>query len=214
MFNGQAEQDKFVTNILKEKRNGYFVEIGSNHPININNSYILETKYNWKGIMVEYDQGYLPLYIQHRPNSIHLINDARNIDYADIFKINNVPHNVDYLQIDLEASNGSTIQTLEKFNSTVFNQYKFATVTFEHDIYEGNFFNTRERSREIFKNQGYVRVFDDIHNKEPKYVYEDWYVYPDLVDMNYVNTCIQNNSSKYVSNNITGVSIDWRDIIY
>jgi hypothetical protein len=214
MFNGQAEQDKFVTNILKEKRNGYFVEIGSNHPININNSYILETKYNWKGIMVEYDQGYLPLYIQHRPNSIHLINDARNIDYADIFKINNVPHNVDYLQIDLEASNGSTIQTLEKFNSTVFNQYKFATVTFEHDIYEGNFFNTRERSREIFKNQGYVRVFDDIHNKEPKYVYEDWYVYPDLVDMNYVNTCIQNNTSKYLSNNITGVSIDWRDIIY
>jgi hypothetical protein len=30
---GQANQDKFVLNVLKEKRNGYFLEIGSNHPI-------------------------------------------------------------------------------------------------------------------------------------------------------------------------------------
>jgi hypothetical protein len=214
MFNGQAEQDKFVINILKEKRNGFFVEIGSNHPININNSYILESKYNWRGIMVEYDKGYLPLYTQHRQNSIHVMDDARNIDYVNLFKNNNVPQIVDYLQIDLEASNGSTIQTLEKFNTTIFNEYKFATVTFEHDIYEGNFFNTRERSREIFKNQGYIRVFNDIHNKEPVFVYEDWYVYPSLVDMNYVNTLITNNTSKYVSNHITGISLDWRDIVY
>ena len=142
------------------------------------------------------------------------MDDARNIDYVNLFKNNNVPQIVDYLQIDLEASNGSTIQTLEKFNTTIFNEYKFATVTFEHDIYEGNFFNTRERSREIFKNQGYIRVFNDIHNKEPVFVYEDWYVYPSLVDMNYVNTLITNNTSKYVSNHITGISLDWRDIVY
>lgn len=42
MFNGQAEQDKFVLNILKNKKKGFFLEIGSNHPIKINNSYILE----------------------------------------------------------------------------------------------------------------------------------------------------------------------------
>ena len=56
MFNGQAGQDKFVINILKEKCNGFFLEIGSNDPIEINNSYILEKKYNWKGIMIEYDK--------------------------------------------------------------------------------------------------------------------------------------------------------------
>ena len=41
MYLSQAEQDKFVLQVLKEKKNGYFLEIGSNHPVNINNSYIL-----------------------------------------------------------------------------------------------------------------------------------------------------------------------------
>lgn len=55
-FNGQAEQDKFVLNILNNKKNGFFLELGSNHPIIINNTYVLEKEYNWKGIMVEYDK--------------------------------------------------------------------------------------------------------------------------------------------------------------
>jgi hypothetical protein len=45
MFRGQSNQDRFVLNVLKEKKDGYFLEIGSNHPININNSYLLETNY-------------------------------------------------------------------------------------------------------------------------------------------------------------------------
>ena len=60
MYLGQSEQDKFVLNILKNKKNGYFLEIGSNDPININNSYLLETKYDWKGIMVEYNPIFYP----------------------------------------------------------------------------------------------------------------------------------------------------------
>lgn len=91
MYLGQANQDRFVLNVLKEKKNGYFLEIGSNHPININNSYLLETSYDWKGIMVEFSPQFLPLYIEHRPNSIHVINDATIIDYKNLFEINNMP---------------------------------------------------------------------------------------------------------------------------
>ena len=73
MYLGQAEQDKFVINILKEKKNGYFLEIGSCFPINSNNTYLLETNYDWKGIMVEIDSQHLSSYKEHRPNSIHII---------------------------------------------------------------------------------------------------------------------------------------------
>ena len=59
---GQAQQDKFVLKILKEKKDGYFLEIGSNDPVNINNTYVLEKNYNWKGIMVEYDASFLSSY--------------------------------------------------------------------------------------------------------------------------------------------------------
>lgn len=215
MFRGQAQQDRFVTTIMKQKQNGFFVEIGSNHPIDINNSYLLEKTYNWKGIMIEYESKYLPSYKQHRSNSIHVIQDATTIDYKNLFEANDVPLQMDYLQIDLEVDNGSTIQTLETLNNEVLDTYTFATVTFEHDIYRGDFYNTRMRSRQILEERGYVCIFKDIHNKEPRYVYEDWYVHPSLVDMDYVNALMSKNAVHYESNPITGQpSIDWQKIDY
>jgi hypothetical protein len=213
MYSGQAHQDKFVLNILKEKRNGYFLEIGSNDPIHINNTYLLEKNYDWKGIMVEYESKYLPLYKEHRPNSIHLINDATMIDYKNVFETNNMPLSFDYLQIDLEANNGSTINTLKKLDNEVFDTYKFATVTFEHDIYHTNYDNTRLKSRDIFKKRGYVCVFEDINNQGIN-PYEDWYVHPDLVDMNHVNNIIEKNKNNYVNHPITGKTINWQIIQY
>jgi hypothetical protein len=213
MYFGQAHQDKFTLQILNGKKNGYFLEIGSNDPIYINNTYLLETQFNWKGIMVEYDSNFLPLYKDKRPNSIHVIQDASTIDYKTLFETNNVPFSIDYLQIDLEEGDGSTIRTLEKLDNEVMDNYKFATVTFEHDIYHSNLYNTRAKSREIFKKRGYVCIFEDINNQywNP---YEDWYVHPDLVDMNYVNTLIQNNKNKYVNHPITGKTLNWEHIQY
>ena len=212
MYLGQIEQDKFVLNVLNEKKNGYFLEIGSNHPIHINNSYLLEKQFDWKGIMVEYDPKFLPLYEEHRQNSIHIINDATTVDYKNVFEMNNTPLSVDYLQIDLEANNGSTIKTLHKLDNEIFDTYKFATVTFEHDIYHTNFDNTRLKSRDIFKKRGYVCVFEDINNDGNPY--EDWYVHPDLVDMNYVNNLIEINKKNYVTHPVTNKTINWHKIQY
>jgi hypothetical protein len=60
-------------------------------------------------------------------------------------------------------------------------------VRFEHItiIYNCNKYNTREISRNIFKKRGYYRVFSDINNKGEN-PFEDWYVHPDLVDMDHV----------------------------
>jgi len=41
-YQGQAGQDKFVCLINNFKKDGYFIEIGSNDPIQHNNSYVLE----------------------------------------------------------------------------------------------------------------------------------------------------------------------------
>jgi len=223
MYSGQAEQDKFVLHTLKEKRNGFFLEIGSNDPIFINNTYLLEKQYDWKGIMIEYDGRYLSSYKEHRPNSIHVINDATTIDYKQLFETNNVPLSIDYLQIDLEPANGSTLQTLQKLDNDVLDNYKFATVTFEHDIYnknfehytfeqKTNFINTQLISREIFQKRGYYCVFQDISNGGNPY--EDWYVHPDLVDMNYIKNLVENNKQFYVDHPITEKTLSWTDIKY
>ena len=54
-------------------------------------------------------------------------------------------------------------------------KYKFATITFEHDIYHTNYLNTLLVSRKIFEDRGYVRVLD-INNKGIN-PYEDWYIH-------------------------------------
>ena len=154
-----------------------------------NNSYILETQHNYRGVMIEYLSHFENKYKIVRPRSIYKIGDAQKIDYKYILDENNFPKEMDYLQIDLDVDNRSTLNTLELLNSTVFDTYKFATVTFEHDIYRGNFFDTQTKSREIFKNRGYVLVFPDVsvfwQNKWCKY--EDWYAHPDLIDTDIIN---------------------------
>ena len=45
-------QDKKMLKYLK-KQNGYFIEIGANNGIDQSNTYLLELKKNWKGILVE-----------------------------------------------------------------------------------------------------------------------------------------------------------------
>jgi hypothetical protein len=183
-YNGQAAQDFFVLECLNYKRNGTFLEIGSNDPIKINNTYLLEKDYGWRGFMVEYDSRFLPLYKQQRPGSVYLINDATKINYAEAFQMAKFPPVIDYLQIDLEVNNRSTLTTLENVEKQLMKNYKFATVTFEHDIYTGDHFNTRAASREIFQRNGYVRVASDVaHDYFP---YEDWYVHPEVVDMSRV----------------------------
>jgi len=73
----QASQDLFVVAMTQKKRNGTFLEIGSNDPVTHNNSYLLESNFNYRGIMVEYDSSFRNSYAVHRPNSIHIINDAQ-----------------------------------------------------------------------------------------------------------------------------------------
>jgi hypothetical protein len=178
----QCLQDRFVKYILKDKRDGYFLEIGSNHYCTHNNTFSLESVNNWKGALVEYDQSFEEGYKNNRKNSIYRIGDAQKVDYLDLLK--DFPVNIDYLQIDLDVNNKSTLNTLSLLNETVFDKYKFATVTFEHDIYTGNYFDTQESSRKIFTDRGYVLLFSNVSvfwegSYKP---FEDWYVHPDLVD--------------------------------
>lgn len=176
----QARQDEFVLAATKHKQNGYFVEIGSNDPIVTNNTYMLESKYNWQGLMVEYDGSFLERYKQVRPRSIYQISDARKVDYATLLK--SFPYDIDYLQVDLDVNNRSTLDVIELLDRTVMDEHRFACMTIEHDIYSGDYFNTRSKSRDIFAARGYKLLFPDVcvwweNGFKP---FEDWYVHPEL----------------------------------
>ena len=102
------------------------------------------------------------MYELNRPESLVFLSDAEKLNYRKILDDNNFPKNMDYLQIDLDVNNKSTLNTLMCLNDTVCADYKFATITFEHDIYTGDYFDTRKISREIFASRGYTLLFPDV----------------------------------------------------
>ena len=53
MSDSQFGQDAWVLEQLDYKRNGYFVDVGAGTPIELSNTYILETQYGWSGILIE-----------------------------------------------------------------------------------------------------------------------------------------------------------------
>jgi hypothetical protein len=197
----QAGQDFFVLSLLNYKQNGTFLEIGSQDGKKNNNTYLLEKSYNWRGILVEIDPSFIESYKEHRPNSVYLIQDATKINYKEEFEKTNMPHDLDYLQIDLEIFDRSTLTVLEIIEKQLFSHYRFATVTFEHDIYRDRSLghNTRQKSREIFERNGYVRIFSDVADSGNPF--EDWYVHPELVDMSRVLKVKREES------------MEWRDIL-
>ncbi len=60
---------------------------------------------------------------------VYMSGDATKIEYKKLLEENNMPKNIDYLQIDLDAGNGSTMEALEKMDNEIFDDYKFATIT-------------------------------------------------------------------------------------
>jgi hypothetical protein len=231
-YYGQIMQDKFVLEVQKYKRGGCFLEIGSGKPVHGSNTYMLEKMYGWTGVMVD-KQDFSTAYKLERNNSIHILQDAVELNYNSILKNNNFPHTIDYLQVDLEVNDNSTLNVLRLLNKQVMSDYKFATVTFEHDVYvsynsmydaavpgiksplRANSFRymiTRHTSRKIFKRHGYYMVFGDVSDSRwgP---FEDWYVHPDLVDMAYIKSLQEKNIDKYkLKDKIK--AIDWKDIVY
>lgn len=185
-YYGEINQDQFVVAMTRCKKNGYYIEIGANDPMVHSNTLCLERSLGWRGLMVEYYSGWLPIYQENRPLAIPIIGDSTTIDYHKYLVDNAFPKNIDYLQIDVDVDNRSTLTTLEIFDKTVMDEYTFATVTFEHDVYRGDFFDTRQESRKIFEKHGYVRLFGDVciylDYLGQLCPYEDWYCHPSLVD--------------------------------
>ena len=194
----QADQDTLVVLLTGGKRDGWFVEIGSNDPILINNSFLLEKHYHWKGLMVEWDKSFLNAYRVHRPRSVYVMGDASKVAYDQVLEQHHFPNKIDYLQIDLDVENRSTLTTLEYFDKHVFTKHTFGVVTFEHDIYRGDYFQTRTQSREIFRRNGYVRIFSNVSVfVEGKWSpFEDWYAHPQLVNANLLQRIVHHPDNR------------------
>jgi hypothetical protein len=186
----QAYQDLFVLTILNGKKGGVYIEIGGSDPIQINNTYLLEKKFGWKGLSFEWDSSLVDKYNSTRSNKCLCV-DATKVDYTKEFMENNLPKQIDYLQVDIEPAT----QTLQALKQLDLNIYRFTVITFETDAYANDGMIIKE-SREIFKHYGYQLVASNV--KYQRNVFEDWYVDPTIVSAETWQKFICNNTESQI----------------
>lgn len=176
----QIYQDLFILSALNGKKGGTYLEIGSGHPVLCNNTYLLESVFDWTGCAVEINSKYVEAYKAKRKNQV-ICDNALNIDYSELIK-NNITASsniIDYLQLDCEPAE-VTYKILLKMP---LNDYKFRVITYEHDYYADVDKIYREKSRLYLANNGYILVVNDLcsdYNK--RFSFEDWWVHKDLID--------------------------------
>ena len=100
-FNGV---DLIIDYIFKSKKNGFYLDVGSQHPISNNNTYILFKK-GWRGINIDLDKKNIDLFNIVRPKDINLnyaISDIeKEVDlfyYHESSPINTLSKNVSDFQ--------------------------------------------------------------------------------------------------------------------
>ena len=180
MTHNMTDQEHFIIDILKKKRNGYYVELGAAHYSNGNNTYLLEKDYGWKGISFEIVESMKDEFNANRSNPC--MGDALSFNYTEYFEKNNFPKQIDYLQVDIDAGYdiygrpvGNNHWTLQGLIAVPLNTYRFTLITFEHDA---NMYwkNTaiRDAQREILDSFGYSLVQRSYH--------EDWWVDPKVIN--------------------------------
>jgi hypothetical protein len=157
MSYSQSKQDLWVlSNIAK----GTYLEIGASHPININNTYLLEQN-GWTGISIDIDNQCEELWNQTRQNQL-IIADALKLIYNKKL--------YDYIQIDIDPP----IQSLKVLKIIIAQGLSFKLMTFEHDAYyAGN--EVRDVARSILTNEGYYLEVPDVVCETGK-PYEDWWI--------------------------------------
>ncbi len=77
--------DILIQNIFRNKKNGHYIDIGCQHPIRNNNTFLLHKK-GWSGINVDLDQGNIDLFNSSRPSDYNVcIAVSDKVSEVDLF---------------------------------------------------------------------------------------------------------------------------------
>ena len=167
----QAYQDLFVLTMLGDKKNGRYLEIGANHPTEFNNTWLLESEFNWQGISVEIDERFQGEFVIQRGNDCHLA-DATTFDWREAIKNKGWrKKRFDYVSIDCEPPD----ITLKALENLPLDEYRFSVITFESDLYAHGV-ECRDIQRRILNDLGYQIVARDVANGAKPF--EDWWEDP------------------------------------
>ena len=90
-----------------------------------NNSFLLGSVYEWRGVSLEYSPSHLPDWATHRPDDTFICANALTLDYLALIQgsFGLTCERIDYLQLDIDPS----IKTLEVLRRMPLDRVRFST---------------------------------------------------------------------------------------
>lgn len=187
MTHAQAGQDLWVVEMLKGRRDGFYVDIGAHDGLVHSNTLLLERDYGWNGVCVEpQDVPFEQLAAARRAacvqtavldydGAVAFMNDHVSssgtivpcMTLTTVLEAVDAPRTIDYLSIDVEGSE------LEVLNGLDFNAYTVNLITIEHNLYlRGP--EHKDAIYSLLTALDFERVCEDV--VAPGYgAYEDWF---------------------------------------
>jgi FkbM family methyltransferase len=201
--NSQLRQDLLVLWLLDFKRNGVFIEFGATDGIDLSNTFLLENKFNWTGVLAE------PATIWHKELRVnrkctidtHAISsstgelidflEADNAVYSVIEKFETTQRDVGYRKkytvttktlLDLIEENHLpkiidyiSIDT-EGSEFDILEVFNFDKYLFRVITVEHSNQTEKEKIYDLLTSKGYIQIFGNVSN------FDDWYIQPNLVN--------------------------------
>ena len=196
----QLRQDLFVLSELGLKTNGFFVEFGATNGVDLSNTHLLETTFQWSGILAEPARCWHDSLRHNR--RCHISTDCvwsksnatlvfNEVDTAELSTINNFSSSDGHHQArnkgkTYDVRTISLIDLLERYAAPTQIDYlsidtegsEFEILnSFDFDKYqisvitcEHNFGFTRELIFNLLTSRGYTRRFEELS------AWDDWYV--------------------------------------
>jgi hypothetical protein len=172
--------EDFVLEVLDNKREGHYVELGAFHSTQGSTTYRFEKEFDWKGVSFEIIDEFHKEITANRKNPC-ILGDATKFNYTKYFEENNFPKQMDFLQVDIDAGYddlgravGNPSLSLLGLLAIPLNTYRFSIISFEHDtLIEYKNQAMRDAQREILNSLGYSLVVRLPH--------EDWWVDPNVI---------------------------------
>jgi len=175
----QVCEDAIAWKINNNKKGGFFIDIGCNSYTELSNNTRLLIENDWVGVSVDY-MDYSTTY-QNEKNTTFFKLDATNLVelrmiYNSVFEYDtykSIPNIVDFLSIDTDENSLKSLMCID------FEKYKYKCIVVEHDAYRFGG-ALRDPQREYLLKHGYYHLVE-IND------FEDWYLCPDLIDVNEYN---------------------------
>jgi FkbM family methyltransferase len=194
----QLFQDLLVLSLTGEKRGGFFVEFGAADGMFLSNTYLLETKYGWDGILAEPSKVWHEKLSENRRCKIDrrcvwtasgemlkfsesTLNDISTIS---VFKASDSLDRSDSIEYDVETISLNDLLAAhnppkdfeylsidtEGSELTILRSLDFSKWKPRIVTVEHNYTPAREEIRSLLTSHGYTRIFDNLSR------WDDWYV--------------------------------------